>query len=492
MDGGGRKGPARIGPGPGGVVRSPGSRSDGARPRWGSRRGAWATGEPRQRRVVGHRRAGRGSRRGREGCGDGGPRGLGPAARRDLGMGSRGGRSLLEGWRAWRTWGWPGGRGGGAGVGIGGERASGVGPSAGSLAPRSPTSRARRRPTGGLEPAAPSNADGGLGCPRRPLSGRPDWWRRSPSSTGAARGECTHLTPTWSWTTRGRVGRVVRGYRAGRDLRARGQRRRDSFRGGCRRAAELAVGRRQSRSSISFRRTHCRCPRGGGRERPAGPDARSVTFAPEPTDPAGWRVVDVAQVNRARRVARPATQRGEPQRVDQGQASACSIVGPGTRSPHPAGVWEYAQAPGDLGGELPEHELKRLGGHGEHCRPPQEPPHRLGHLGVGHRVGGRQVDATFKVVEQERQCCDLVSQGDERPPLASRAELAANTHSDNRPQLPPCSAPAAHDQPVAGVDDADPGGPGRVGGGLPLDADVGEVAGPAVSDSSTARSPVSP
>jgi hypothetical protein len=209
---------------------------------------------------------------------DGGPRGFGPAgpSRPRQGLPWRaillGGLALLAILGVARVAGAEG-----PGLGIGWERASGVG----AAPPPTPT----------VAPEA-SNA---------PSSGRPDWWevlaeldrRRARALTaldpGLVAGYARPESAAWSADTE-----LVA------DLRARGQRpqglvsrvlavERAELRGGQARVQIV-----DQRSAYSLVDAHGEVVESV----PAAGHTRwSVTLAPEPTDPAGWRVVDVAQVD---------------------------------------------------------------------------------------------------------------------------------------------------------------------------------------------------
>lgn len=233
---------------------------------------------------------------------DGGPRGFGPAgpSRPRHGLPWRaitlGGLALLAILGVARVAGAEG-----PGLGIGWEQARGVGAVGWVAGTDEPDVSGSPGPTVGSEPAPPPTPTVVPDAPNAPSSGRPDWWevlaeldRRRARALTALDADLVadYARPqsaAWSADTE-----LVA------DLRARGQRpqglvsrvlavERAELRGGQARVQIV-----DQRSAYSLVDAHGEVVESVPA---AGLTRWSVTLAPEPTDPAGWRVVDVAQVN---------------------------------------------------------------------------------------------------------------------------------------------------------------------------------------------------
>ena len=100
-------------------------------------------------------------------------------------------------------------------------------------------------------------------------------------------------------------------------------------------------------------------------------------------------------------------------------------------------------------------------------------------LGVGDGVWGGEIDRAGKGwgLEKKQDCGYGVLEADPAHPLLAGAERSAETQAEKGKHFGECTFAATDDDTKAKMHDADAGLDGRLGGVLPLLADVGQETG---------------
>ena len=102
-----------------------------------------------------------------------------------------------------------------------------------------------------------------------------------------------------------------------------------------------------------------------------------------------------------------------------------------------------------------------------------------GELRVGDGVWGGEIDRAGegRGIEKKQDCGDRVFEADPAHPLLAGAERATEAETEDGKHFGECAGAATDDDTKAEMDDADAGLDGRLGGGFPLPANIGQKTG---------------